>query len=118
MLTGFIWAIWHVPGLLMTEYGNNVPWYTALPFFIITLTAISLPITFLTKKANSIWPAVLFHAAHNAFIQAFYDPFTVKNETTLFLTGETGLTLAITSVVLLLVYLKKISGNSIRIDHG
>ncbi len=91
----------------MTDYGNNAPWYTALPIFIIILTAISLPIAYLCKKANSIWPAVLFHAAHNSFIQAFYDPFSIKNEVTQFLIGETGLALLITSLILLFTYIKK-----------
>ena len=107
LLTGFIWAIWHIPVLLWTEYGNNVPWYTALPFFIIILTAISYPMAYLCKMANSIWPAVLFHAAHNAFIQAFYDPFSIKNKTTQFLIGETGLALVITSIIVLIIFLKK-----------
>lgn len=107
LLTGFIWAIWHLPGLLMTDYGNNAPWYTSVPFFIITLTSISLPMSYLCKKANSIWPAVLFHGAHNAFIQAFYDPFSVKNEVTRFLIGETGLALVITSLVLLVIFIRK-----------
>jgi membrane protease YdiL (CAAX protease family) len=107
LLTGFIWSIWHIPGLLMTDYGNNAPWYTAVPFFVITLTAISLPMSYLCKKANSVWPAVLFHAAHNAFIQAFYDSYSVKNGISKFLIGETGIALAITSMVLLIIYIRK-----------
>jgi len=107
LLTGFIWAIWHLPGLLMTDYGNNAAWYSMIPFFMITLTAISLPMSYLCKKAQSVWPAVLFHGAHNAFIQAFYDPFSVRNNISSFLIGETGLALAVVSLVLLVIYLRK-----------
>lgn len=107
LLTGFIWAIWHTPALLFTEYGSSAPWYLALPFYYISLTAISLPMAYLCKKANSIWPAVLFHAAHNSFIQAFYDPFSIKNEISKILLGETGLALVITSLLLLLVFYRK-----------
>jgi uncharacterized protein len=107
LLTGFIWSVWHIPGLLLTDYGNNAPWFTSVPFFIITLTAISLPISYLCKKAKSIWPAVLFHGAHNAFIQAFYDPYSIKNATTQYLIGETGIALSITSIVLLLFFITR-----------
>ncbi len=107
LITGFIWAIWHTPALLFTEYGSEAPWYTALPFFVITLTAISLPMSYLCKKANSFWPAVLFHAAHNAFIQAFYDPFTIKNEISIYLIGETGLSLVIVSLIMLFIFHKE-----------
>lgn len=107
LLTGFIWSVWHIPGVLLTDYGNNAPWFTSVPFFIITLTAISLPMSYLCKEAKSIWPAVLFHGAHNAFIQAFYDPFSVKNSTSLYLTGETGVALTITSTIMLLFFITK-----------
>ena len=107
LLTGFIWAIWHTPALLFTEYGSTTPWYLALPFYYISLTAISLPMAYLCKKANSVWPAVLFHAAHNAFIQAFFDPFSIKNEISGIVLGESGLALVIASLFLLLVFYRK-----------
>ena len=42
-----------------------------------------------------MWPAVLLHASHNAFIETFFDPATASTGLTPFVTTEFGLGLAL-----------------------
>ena len=51
-------------------------------------------------KPGSIWPCVALNAAHNTFIQRFFDPLTAHNSRTWYVTGEFGLALTVVSAPL------------------
>jgi membrane protease YdiL (CAAX protease family) len=74
MLSGFIWAIWHYPILLFADYNGHTPVWYYLPLFTLLLPAISFLWTWMRLKSGSLWPGVVLHAAHNTFIQQFFDP--------------------------------------------
>jgi hypothetical protein len=59
-------------------------------------------------RSGSIWPCVVLHAAHNTFIQRFFDPLTVMERKTWYVTGEFGAALTLVSIVTA-VYLWKLS---------
>jgi hypothetical protein len=51
-------------------------------------------------KSGSIWPGVVLHAAHNRFIQQFFDPLTVDKSKTRYIAGEFGAGLAVISILM------------------
>jgi hypothetical protein len=58
-------------------------------------------------KSGSIWPDVVLHAAHNTFIQQFFDPLTVDNSKTRCIAGEFGAGLAVISVLMAVYFWKR-----------
>ncbi|WP_049620594.1 type II CAAX endopeptidase family protein [Frateuria defendens] len=76
LLTGAVWALWHMPILLFADYNSGTPWWFALPCFTLMVLAISVPMAWLRLRSGSLWPAAILHASHNVFIQQFFTPIT------------------------------------------
>ena len=95
IFSGFIWAAWHWP--LLVYYSNNV----LLEFitFFIVIISMSFIMTYYTFKSNSLWPAVIFHAVSNVYIQKILPELTLKNEGTEHWLGENGIMFAIVTCV-------------------
>lgn len=51
-------------------------------------------------KSGSIWPCVFLHAAHNTFIQRFFDPRTLFNNKTWYVATEFGAALTVVSILI------------------
>ncbi len=105
VFSGLIWAAWHWP--LLVYYSNNV----LLEFitFFIVIISISFIMTYYTFKSKSLWPAVLFHAVSNVYIQKIMPPLTIKFEGTEHWLGENGIMFAIvTSVFGIFFWIKAI----------
>lgn len=92
LLSGTIWAVWHWPAILFTDYnageGNFV-----LQMLIFTMAIVPQGIVYayFTFKSESLWPAVILHASHNLFIQRIYTPLTIRGEDTHFYIDEFGI---------------------------
>jgi len=66
VLSGLVWAAWHMPLILFTPFfpvGNKV---ISLPLFVGTVVAASFVYGYLRLYTGSVWPASLAHAVHNA----------------------------------------------------
>lgn len=72
---GIIWGLWHLP---LTIQGHNYGLhYWGFPLVGIAMMCLfsitaGILLAWLTKKTDSIWPAVFCHSAINAFGPAFY----------------------------------------------
>jgi membrane protease YdiL (CAAX protease family) len=100
LISGVIWAVWHYPLLLLGGYRSPTPVWFYLPVFTVNVIAINFLWTWVRLKSGSIWPCVVLHAAHNTFIQRFFDPLTVSGRSTPYILGEFGI--ALTPVAILL----------------
>lgn len=78
IFSGIIWAAWHWP--LLVYYSNNM----LLEFitFFTVIISMSFIMTYYTFKSKSLWPAVIFHAVSNVYIQKIMPPLTMKIEGT------------------------------------
>lgn len=105
LISGLIWAAWHMPGIFLADLnsGGTPNWYAAI-MFTVMIIAISFPFAWLTLKSGSLWPAVLLHTTHNIFIQGFFDRLTGNTGITAYITGEFGVGLALTSLVVAYVF--------------
>ncbi len=79
LVTGLIWAAWHMPVLLFADYNAGTPWWFGMPCFVVLVLASSVMTTWLRLRSGSLWPAAIMHASHNLFIQAFFTPITAPH---------------------------------------
>src|SRR5215208_6312452 len=66
VLSGLVWATWHMPLILLTPIfpvGNKL---ISLPLFYATIVAASFIFGYLRIYTGSLWPASIAHSVHNA----------------------------------------------------
>jgi membrane protease YdiL (CAAX protease family) len=98
VISGAIWAAWHIPLIVLANYNNGAPaWYSVL-CFVVMVVALGFPFAWLRLRSGSVWPAAILHASHNLFVQAFFDRVTVDTGPTRYLTSEFGAALALAIV--------------------
>jgi membrane protease YdiL (CAAX protease family) len=96
LLTGAIWALFHYPWLLSPVYAKVPPTFWSVSAFTIGIVAASFPLAWLTLKSGSLWPAVLFHACHNAFVNDVLEKsFIPASPSAAAFLGESGYGMAI-----------------------
>lgn len=91
MFSGFVWAAWHWP--LLVYYSNNV--FLEFITFFIVIISMSFIMAYYTFKSKSLWPAVIFHAVSNVYVQKIMPPLPMKIEGTEHWLGENGIMFAI-----------------------
>src|SRR5437667_10139761 len=99
LMSGLMWALYRVPGLLFANYTTGAPgWYSAT-CFTISVGSDSFIMAWLTLRARSLWPAAILHASHNLFIQSILTPLTKDTGPTKFIIDEFGIGLVITVTI-------------------
>ena len=100
LVTGTIWFCWHLPAIFWGGYNSGGP---PLAYQIGCFAAMVIPsgilYAWLRERTGSVWPCALIHASHNLFIQSIFDQATVNGPNTLWITGEFGFGLALTTWV-------------------
>jgi membrane protease YdiL (CAAX protease family) len=106
VITGIIWTAWHMPILLFADYNSGNPWWFALPCFAVMVVGLSVILTWLRLRSNSVWPCAIFHGSHNLFIQAFFTPLTAPHGAiTRYAIDEFGIAVpAVVAIVALIVW--------------
>ena len=94
LITGLLWAVWHLPIILYTSYnaGTN-DLGIQIANFTLLCVGISMIMGYLRVKSGSLWTASVMHAAHNIFILSLLDRMTLKYEGTWRYAGEFGVLL-------------------------
>lgn len=95
LFSGVIWAAWHWP--ILVYYSNNM--LLEFTTFFIVIISMTFIMSYYTFKSKSLWPAVIFHAVSNVYIQKILPEFTIKNEGTEHWLGENGIMFAIVTFV-------------------
>jgi membrane protease YdiL (CAAX protease family) len=95
MISGLIWAIWHYPIIIWADYSQGVPAWYALPTVTVMFVGMSTIMAWIRLKSGSMWTAVIFHAAHNLFIQAIFGQMTTDLGNTNYFASEFGILAAI-----------------------
>ena len=103
IFSGFLWALWHWP--IIVYYGDNVT--LELACFFVFIISISFVLTYYTFKSNSLWPAVIFHAVSNVYVQKIFPPLTEQVENSEHWLGENGIMFALVTLVFGLVFWRK-----------
>lgn len=104
LISGAVWALWHVPLLLFADYNGGTPAWFGLPCFAVLVVSMSFVFAWLRLASGSLWPAALLHASHNLFIQGLFDVLTRDTGRTAYVSGEFGLGLALAALALSSVF--------------
>ena len=91
LLSGVIWAAWHMPGILSGDYGSAGT-YQLVCFTLMVVTT-GVIMAWLRMKSESVIPVAIMHAMHNGLIQTFLDRITFDTGSTSYFTGEFGIML-------------------------
>lgn len=108
LFSGFIWAAWHLPGILSGSYGaaGTPLWYQLTCFSIMVISG-AVILAWIRLKSGSVWPAVIFHATHNGVIQMFFERITLDTGPTRWFAGEFGIMLALISGIIAWYFFKR-----------
>ena len=90
VLSGAIWAAWHVPIIVFAGYNAGTGWF-GLTVVSANMIGLCFVLTWLRLKSGSLWTAVILHAASNHFIQHFFDPMTTYTGNAKYILGEFGI---------------------------
>jgi membrane protease YdiL (CAAX protease family) len=90
VLSGVIWAVWHVPIIVFAGYNAGTGWY-GLAVVSANMICLCFVLTWLRLKSGSLWTAVILHASSNHFIQHFFDPLTAYTGEAKYILGEFGI---------------------------
>lgn len=105
LISGLVWAAWHWPLMFLGFYGNpEVPIVYQLVFFTTCIVSMSVVMTYMRYRTNSLWPAVVFHMSHNAFLQKFFTPVTESNSNSAWFVDEFGIALPLVTGVVALLF--------------
>jgi membrane protease YdiL (CAAX protease family) len=99
IVSGLIWASWHVPILVFADYNSGTPAWYGLSCFAMMVVGISFIFAWMRLKSGSLWTGVILHASHNLFIQQIFTPLTTDTGKTKWAIDEFGFALAIVAVV-------------------
>lgn len=112
IVSGLIWAVWHMPIMLAGLYNAGTPVWYQLPMFLIDIMSFTVIISVLRLKSNSVWPAILLHASHNYFDQLIFGMLT-KGANKAYFVGETGfitvIAIILAAVGTLILFRKNVS---------
>ena len=112
-ISGLIWAIWHYPLIIYTDYNGRTTTAYSLFCFTIMIIGLSFVFAWLRLKSGSLWTGVLLHTSDNLFVQGIFNSLTSETGITKYVIGEFGIALAITSLVVGYIFWKKRSELSI-----
>jgi membrane protease YdiL (CAAX protease family) len=90
VLSGAIWAAWHVPIIVFAGYNAGTGWY-GLAVVSANMIGLCFVLTWLRLKSGSLWTGVILHASSNHFIQHFFDPMTAYTGRAKYILGEFGI---------------------------
>lgn len=101
LISGSVWAVWHYPVIIAYGGGNTL---FQLACFTVMIIAMTVIMTYYTFKSRSVWPAIMFHGAHNIYIQKIFTPLTVESPSTTLWADEYGLMIPLIVSLIALIY--------------
>jgi uncharacterized protein len=100
LISGVIWAAWHVPVMVLADYHNpGAPLWFGLICFTVLVVGISVAFAWMRLMSGSVWATVLLHASHNIAIQAIFTPLTRETAFTPYVIDEFGIGLALAGLI-------------------
>jgi membrane protease YdiL (CAAX protease family) len=107
LISGLMWAAWHFPSILFSDYNAGTPAWYAMTCFTVMVVAQSYIFAWLRLHSGSLWPAAFLHASHNMFVQLIFTPLTVDTGSTKYLVDEFGAGLAIASTIVAIYFWRR-----------
>jgi membrane protease YdiL (CAAX protease family) len=106
LVSSIIWWAWHAPMIVAGVYAAGSNHLASAGLFLLTIGALGFFLARVRLESGSIWPAIIGHSAWNAIIQGVFD-FSTADESAGLWVGESGLLVAITSVIVTWFFVRK-----------
>jgi membrane protease YdiL (CAAX protease family) len=107
LLTWVVWSVWHYPAILFADYHSLAPRWFDLTTLTLSILGLACFTTWLRLKSGSIWPVVLWHGAHNLFLQEAFIHMSTATPLSRFFIDDFGIGLVIAALILGIVSWKK-----------
>lgn len=106
LVSSLIWSLWHWPLFLFAApIAHLPPQIVRASIFLVTITSLGCISARFRLETGNIWPSIILHASWNVIILEIFDAFTAGTDTSLW-TGEPGIFMAITMVILAFLFNK------------
>jgi membrane protease YdiL (CAAX protease family) len=102
LIGGIVWALWHLPLILFSDYNSTAPRAFVVVMFFISIMARSFLHNWFRARSGSVWPNVFLHASHNIFFLHVFDPLMARYPLTDFFVTESGVLLMVIQVLMVL----------------
>lgn len=106
IISGFIWALWHLPFVLLIGFGYGQYSLLGAPLFIVLITVVGIWFGYLRLISNSIWLPTFAHAVFNA--QGYGVWIVLWPSINPLIGGKVGVFALIIYIIVSLIILKKI----------
>ncbi len=100
LLTWAVWSVWHYPVILFADYHSQAPRWFDLTSLTISVLGLSFFTAWLRLKSESLWPVVVWHGAHNLFIQEAFIHMSADTPLSKFVIDDFGIGLVLATIVL------------------
>ncbi|WP_346840053.1 type II CAAX endopeptidase family protein [Microbulbifer sp. SAOS-129_SWC] len=108
LISGIIWAVWHWPLMLLGFYKNpEVSIGYQMTCFSLCIVSMSVVMTYIRYQTGSLWPAVILHMSHNAFLQKFFTPITESTSNSAWFVDEFGIALPLMAGIIAVIFWRK-----------
>lgn len=107
LASGIIWAVWHYPAVIFADYSSGASVWFDLFTLTMGVMGMSFFVAWLRLKSGSIWPAVLWHGAHNLFIQQIFLDMTTDTGVTRYVVDDFGLGVLLSVLILGYIFWRK-----------
>jgi len=115
LVSGLIWAAWHLPLLISGNYMPGAVLGYSVPMFIVQFLAITVIASWLRVKSGSVLPAALWHGMHNVLDQTVFTSMTTGVDKAYFV-SETGAITTVCAVIIAILILVFGKFNSVSGD--
>ena len=110
ILSGVIWAVYHLPGLLFLQYYSGTRLQSVICFSIMAVAA-SVIMAWLRMRSGSLWTAAIFHSSHNLAIQGIFNGLTEDTGSTDFFIDEFGIGMALVYSLAAIWFWRRLQSN-------
>jgi len=102
LIGGIVWALYHLPLILFSDYHSTAPIAFQVVMFFIAAIARSFLHNWFRARSSSVWPNVFLHASHDVFFLNVFDPLMARYPLTDFFVTESGVLLMVIQVLMAL----------------
>lgn len=74
LISGIIWASWHVPLIIAGDYHGAGPAWYSVTCFLVMVVGISFVFAWMRLKSGSVWTGMLLHASQQLFYPGVFRP--------------------------------------------
>lgn len=101
LVSGMVWAVWHWPAILFTDYNAGTgSLVLQVAIFTAAIAPQGIVYAYFAFKSGSVWPPAILHASHNLLIQRVYTPLTLKGAESHLYIDEFGIVMPILGAVM------------------